>query len=403
MRLSHLTILRSPLTGAKINIKSAIDWYSEADLKTGILESTNGELFPVICGIPIFTEDETGSMALRNIQSGSADMAAYTLLNGQPLYWVEEPERTFQQLLYQFVGRWSADYFYYRRSDPSFISGLSSLRLARGQVGWAFDLGCGCGHNSDILARMLPGQKVIGFDSTFKLLYLARHFIAPDCDFICCDLEKGLPVTSAQAGTVLCSDTFTFLNNKWGSAREMLRLLREGGRLIVTRLLQNAPSHWNSVRFRLLPLEQYLPLFESSCVQVFSDQALRQAYLDAQPIAPVSQVHEQSCSLVVSKTKLPERAYDEFLDTYQPDQLYLNPLYVQSKGSDWQLVWPSQPYALDYQANSGYLPPTLELPEKLFGAPSESKHLEDWIRRRVLLFLPDRYGGIGSPFLRRTE
>jgi SAM-dependent methyltransferase len=373
-----------------------MEWFSEGDLKTGILESANGEKFPVIAGIPILTDDAQRSTALQHIQSGNADEAFYDLLNGQPAYWVENAVQTFQSLIYQFVGRWSADYFYFRRSDPTFLSGLSLLRAARGQAGWAFDLGCGCGHNCEVLLKLSPEKCVIGLDSTFKLLFLARQFIAQQADFICADLENGLPFVSGVAGTVLCSDTFSFLRNKWGAAREMMRLIKPDGRVLITRLLITPPAHWNPHRFRLFPSQFYTLFFESMRVARFADEDLRQAYLSSANIEENSSFREQeqSFSLVVSSAGLPESAVSPFLDPYDVESLYVNPLYSRVDQDGWRREWPSHTYAQDYEDKSGYLPSSIALPPEISHQQGSRSELENLLRRRVLLSLPKRYGNV---------
>ena len=396
MHTHLLSILRSSLTGLPLQINPAIEWFSDGDLKTGILESADGEQFPVIAGIPILTDDYQRNAAFQSIQSGHAEEAYHDLLNGQPAYWVENGAQTFQSLLYQFVGRWSADYFYFRRSDPTFLSGLSLLRAARGQPGWAFDLGCGCGHNSEILLKLSPEKRVIGLDSTFKLLYLARQFIAPQADFVCADLENGLPFASGMAGTVLCSDTFSFIRNKWGAAREMLRLTRPDGRILVTRLLITPPAHWNPLRFHLFPSQFYAPYFESMQVARFADEALRLAYLGSASLEENSSFgeNEQSFSLAASPAGLPESALSPFLDPYDTESLYVNPLYSRAGESGWRREWPSPTYVQDYEDRSSYLPPSLALPPEISHQPGSKGKLEDLLRRRVLLSLPKCYGHV---------
>lgn len=398
MRKTLLSILRSPLTGTPLHIQSALEWDSENNLKTGVLESSSGERFPVLAGIPIFMQDEQAKMTLQLIQSGLAHTAFYDLLNGQPTYWVENDNQTFQNLLYQFVGRWSADYFYYRRSDPTFLSGLSILRVAKGQAGWAFDLGCGCGHNSEVLLNLDQNNQVVGVDSTFKLLYLAKRFIAKEAEFVCTDLEKGFPFTSGQAGAVLCSDTFSFIHNKWGTAREMMRLMHPSGRLIITRLLLKPPVHWNPNRFQLFPAEEYLPMFEPLQVTKFGDAALRQEYLDAKNISNVADFtpQEQSFSLVASYSHLSQADFSPFLDPYRVEKVCLNPLYHPTEDGSWQRQWPSTTYAEDYEANSPYLAPILNQFEHPLFSLEKTGQLENMLRCRVLLSLPDRYGQVIS-------
>ena len=116
------------------------------------------------------------------------------------------------------------DYFRYRFSDLSFITTAALLTpLNRGPV---LDLGCGAGHMVLALFRRIPKSIVVGLDLNFTLLYLARRFVAPSALYVCADASARLPFRDGAFEASLCSDTFKYLSDRSGAARELQRVTR---------------------------------------------------------------------------------------------------------------------------------------------------------------------------------
>jgi SAM-dependent methyltransferase len=98
------------------------------------------------------------------------------------------------------------------------------------------ELGCGRGGYGMAAARA-SGARLVGIDFSGAALTEARHQAAQlhldDVEFRLGDLTStGLPANSADA--VLCIDAFHFAEPHSAAAAEIGRLLRPGGRLVLT-------------------------------------------------------------------------------------------------------------------------------------------------------------------------
>ena len=78
------------------------------------------------------------------------------------------------------------DYFALRFGQPRHLVALAFTRLIHKPTKPVLDLACGYGHITRSLARRAKGQPVIGVDQNFIGLYVAKNFIAPEAEYICC-------------------------------------------------------------------------------------------------------------------------------------------------------------------------------------------------------------------------
>src|SRR5205823_360748 len=91
------------------------------------------------------------------------------------------------------------------------------------------DLACGAGHLTYNLAQRIYPRRVIGADTNFASLYVAKLCTAPQAEFVCCDGEDPLPFRGGTFAAVFCSDAFHYLRNKAGCARETCRVVAPDG------------------------------------------------------------------------------------------------------------------------------------------------------------------------------
>ena len=133
-------------------------------------------------------------------------------MNGSP-YKIEERVQTFH---------W---WFVVRRKLLKTI--LCSLNLQRESL--TMDIGCGVGSNLSLLKAI--GLKAMGCDRSFDNLLLAKNkFFLP---FINGDLEN-LPIRSSSVELVIATDVLEHLEDDIAGVRELCRILRRNGHLIVT-------------------------------------------------------------------------------------------------------------------------------------------------------------------------
>ena len=102
--------------------------------------------------------------------------------------------------------------------------------LASRPPGAALDAACGTGRHARRLVEL--GHTVSGFDLTPEMLERARVNV-PQASFVVGDLRE-LPFDDAAFDTVVCGLALAHLPSLEGAARELSRVLRPGGQLIVS-------------------------------------------------------------------------------------------------------------------------------------------------------------------------
>jgi ubiquinone/menaquinone biosynthesis C-methylase UbiE len=102
--------------------------------------------------------------------------------------------------------------------------------IDRAPPGVALDAACGTGrHAAYLLAR---GHRVVGVDATPEMLAKARARV-PGADFRVGDLRR-LPVEAASVDLAVCALALTHLPDLAPAVDELARVVRPGGRLVVS-------------------------------------------------------------------------------------------------------------------------------------------------------------------------
>ncbi len=107
------------------------------------------------------------------------------------------------------------------------------------------DIGCGAGIDSLIAARMTGAEgRVVGIDMTPAMLARARSS-AQAVGFANVEFREGyaeaLPVPDAWADVIISNGVFNLFPDKLGGLREMVRVLKPGGRLQIGDILVGKP------------------------------------------------------------------------------------------------------------------------------------------------------------------
>lgn len=100
-------------------------------------------------------------------------------------------------------------------------------RLARGVV---VDVACGSGRHGEYLAD--AGHDVIGIDRSEQMLALARRKL-PGARFVGADLSS-VPLRDASVDAAVCALALVHVGDLDGPFREFSRVVRTGGRLVVS-------------------------------------------------------------------------------------------------------------------------------------------------------------------------
>ena len=97
-------------------------------------------------------------------------------------------------------------------------------------AGTVYDLGCGPGNSTELLAKRFPGRGVRGVDNAADMLKAARARL-PGTDFVDCDLARWSP--HEPAALLFANAVFQWLPDHLAHLARLMEGLRPGGMLAV--------------------------------------------------------------------------------------------------------------------------------------------------------------------------
>lgn len=187
----------------------------------------------------------------------------------------------------------TADYFLFRRSDPSFVAAESAAAITTAERHAILDTGCGVGH---LLASIGAGRsdlRLCGLDSLFPALLLARWYVAPRAALICADASAPLPFIDAAFDALLSVDAFFDFPSLPGAAAEFRRVLAADGGALIAHLHNRLTPHLYTGRTPLSPTEYAQTLAPLAPLAFYDEAALLAAVLDDNAARPVAQAPEE--------------------------------------------------------------------------------------------------------------
>jgi SAM-dependent methyltransferase/uncharacterized protein YbaR (Trm112 family) len=407
MRVEMLNLLECPFCGGELRLENgAGPEHTVPEVITGIL-LCDCCAFPVVDGIPYLRTGGMAERAMKFIGAGEEKRALAVLL-GLPddasteLNALTSETITFRQALRLLAHTPESGYLLYRFSDPTFIASHSLLKAVtqepRCTAGYILDLCGGAGHLTRTMTRA-AAKGVVLADLEFWKLYLAKHFVAPDCEPVCCDANAPLPFKRSIFSLVTCSDAFHYIWTKRQLIAEMQRAAGADGTIVLAHL-HNGLS-WNPSQGMPLSPAAYGRLFHQLDVRMYDERRFLEAGLRGGPIDLSTRDSDADVNsapaLVIVASRLNHlfRVHELPADN-EARPLALNPLYqrVDSSPSQWRRTFPSPEYEDEYKRCRDYLPASVEL---------SAGQLEQWrrglrdetgadlARQRVLLELPPRY------------
>ena len=389
----HDDELKNPLTGATLRRDSPHSF------------SDGATRFPIIGEIPYLraNRDDLCGAVLRKLDAGDergalilllreqddwARTAPPTVVDLEPLWETENLNlrAAMRCLRYGAV----ADYFAYRWSDPTFLSGLCLLENHLPDAAKnVFELCCGIGH----YLREFEWRNIAatGADVVFSKLWLARKFVAPTAKLICFDANFDFPFAEKIFDAAFCHDAFYFLPRKKHVVVELERTT--SGAILIGHAHSAEAENFSSGA--AISVAEYAALFENPTL--YDDAELTRALIENRtPQTRTAEELKKTEAVAIIETKGDTSSKTNFATPLPHRRLRVNPLL---DAGNFELRdapdYPSQRYAEEYAPLSDYLELngakiSIAEREKLAaGDWKNDENLVDLARRRIFLDLPD--------------
>ena len=413
MKIELLEILRCPFCGSPLKpVEDSCLDISNDEINSGVLACLCCA-YPVVAGIPYLQTGAKAKIVLSLLSAGKTEQALFALL-GLDETRQEKFQKlrngnqamVFQSALNVLSPDADGQYFLYRFSDPTFLVSDAMLRTVGRRATndtekYVLDLCGGTGHLTRTLCSMNKRDKVILADLSFWELWLAKEFIAPSCQPICCDANQSLPFERNAFSLVFCSGAFEYIWSRRALAEEMIRLVGSEGTVIVSHA-HNAVCENPSEGMPLNPTG-YRRLFQTLTPRIFKESVFLDAILAGSSIDLSVNFSDEELSTEPALIIIATHRQDIYrVWELQPDEQILarraiNPLYQVEKNQSSRVLtlrFPSDYYEMEYEDCKRYLLKKVELTGDQWAILQTGK-FDDDLRRLaesyVLLNLPDRY------------
>jgi len=408
MRVDTLEILRCPFCGTRLTIVEN-DALRRVDdrIESGVL-GCECCAFPVVAGIPVLIASDTARRAMHLLEAGKGDEALHVLLalDGDRVerfrrFLADPDAMTYREGVRILSVDAEAEYFVYRFSDPTFRVGRAVVQVCgplMAREGRYIDL---CGGSGHLTRSMISNVAPVLADVFFWKLWLARQFVAPHCEPICCDANSPLPFARATFSMVVLSDAFPYLWHKRLVTDEMMRLTEPAGVVVMPHL--HSSLGWNYTAGMPLTPTAYHDLLEPLHPRLFRDSALLDQVLDGfvdltSSELPAALDGEPALVIVASHDDRVFRRVSLPAGLPAPDTLIVNPLYqveVRDGRSNLTLSFPTPEYADEFAAAKRYLPQQVsvagDVTRGIDRATIGGEQHDDLCRRLVFISAPERY------------
>jgi uncharacterized protein YbaR (Trm112 family) len=423
MHESMLELLRCPFCGTRVSLVENDVLVRAGDrIESGVL-GCECCAFPVIDGIPVMIADDRTRDAMHLLEAGQDEAALFTLLaldetrveafrellTRLPHQTGEAAKAsvraTYQDALAILCDDAEATCFVYRFSDPTYVMAQAILHAIalqpRPLLGRRLDLCGGTGHLTRVLIDLKPPDSTVLADLFFWKLWLARRFISPECEPVCCDANLPLPFAREAFTLVVLADAFPYIWHKRLLAEEMMRL-SDPEAVVVMPHLHSALGENFSAGNTLTPAA-YRDLFIGRLPRLFGDEFLLTQVLDhglvdlTHEVSPAGLGTEPSLTLIASGRADLFQRYELPTPKTVTGELRVNPLYrVERHGnaSVLTLTFPTPEYEEEFAACRRYLPDRVTVDADLTGAilPAMLGPEGDELRRRrVIIDAPPHY------------
>lgn len=401
MEKALLEYLICPFCAGSLQVDMVIN-VKDTKIIDGILRCSCHR-YPIISGILCMQGDEMSERALRLLDKKKAHAALYLMLEGRMMKKIISLTKklhlapSFWKIISFWNWKYWTSYLQYRFSAPSFISSLSLIPVIKEAGGYMLDVCAGVGHLAFTVARHVPAIKIVCVERRFTSLYLVREFFAPHAaGYINWDASQMLPFVDDFFNSVVCLDSFHYIETKYLFSREMMRVLDKNGILLI-------PHIHNSSLPNVLPgtplsPSHYQGLFSDFKIRMIPEEWMLRDLLSEQVVDigdtkdEISIDNAEAFTLAASKGDRYFKRYStEMLFTSSPINLIVNPIYRVKKcrgGIRLKLKFPCRLYKAEFPLVERYFE------KKIFISNDELKDKEKrmiWQKRFVLVDVPLRF------------
>ncbi len=213
-------------------------------------------------------------------------------------------------------------------------------------------------------------------DDSFFGLYVAKRWTAPQAEYVCCAADGSLPFPDGAFSAAFCSDAFHYFSAKATSARELKRLTRDHGIIVLFWVRNGLLEH----PYAGLPLPPagYQALVADMPHRLVADSEVLAGTCESKArrwlAPPRSRVwpSEPVLSIVASHRQEALVDYGTFEDwPHARGRLDLNPLYVKEpRNGDGSVSlrrrFPSPLYEQLNEECKSYLPASVDVNETIW-------------------------------------
>ncbi len=295
------------------------------------------------------------------------------------------------------------DYFTFRFGQPRHLAALCLASLFQYIEGPILDIACGVGHLTHYLTNGCGNREVVGIDRNFLQLVIAKTYVAPAAAYVCCEADRSLPFSTDSFAGILCSDAFHYFQHRIVCVREMERLAKSDGLMLITRFGNSLVEPREG--YELTP-EGYGSLFCNRPTVLTCEDSLLARYLqkhgpklDTEPSA--DHLKAQKWLSAVTSTRTDLFHDDGALESWPHavGRLKINPLYVEEETDSseervFRFRFPSRWYEIEDSNYRQYAPDLVRLPAKVFDqieAGERTNEIEKLVAQCFLIGMPDRY------------
>jgi len=438
MRFAFLDSLRCPHCGSQFDIELIIE-QNKNELTTGVVRCECSE-FPILEGILDLNAGALDCQIVSLVKERKVEEATIRSLSGNyrsDLQFVNSSNSIFSfgsALLSQLVKNRkyrnnSKFYALYKRSTPffyllgneiydkylkqrfsseSFWSLYPFIPVLKNKKERILDLSCGMGHSSFIISKYIKPQQLCCADKSYRFLYLARKYFAPDADFVCLDANSPLPFKERIFSSVLMLDSFHNVTERMLLANEMKRVIFPQGLLLLLHLHNSLTKNLGDSFLYSMTPKAWVNLFETQdfrCKAIPQGQILNDfLFHNVLDLAtePAQNILNSSnaIALLATSDESVFRTYEnvklDFLSLR--DNLIINPIYdIKQNGHKIEISRPSSIDAFgDYLVFSEkFLPKKDEIPSKFFTGrhvvTSDSDIISDLMAKFIVVNVPKNY------------